>query len=181
MQKQKSYVTKAAFGLEVFVTNLKKNKTMHQFWLKKLWNEAIPDRFYSLPIFCLLKPTKETTTVQANVPPFSVNLEGETSFPSPLREAVCVLLAEKRTLCRSSPGSSVPSGDSPVHTYFTVALGCGFNSFTLAEQNLNQSRNMFVFTGPKAQILTIHADRNSVYSEIPGILLKTFPLSKTSF
>lgn len=80
-----------------------------------------------------------------------------------------------------SSGSSVPSGDSPRHTYFTVALGCGFNSFTLAEQNLNQIRNMFVFKGPKAQILTIHADRKSVYSKIPGILLKTFPLLNISF
>ena len=150
---------------------------MHQFWSIQLWNGAIPDGFYSLPIFCLLKPTRETMAIQTNLPTFSVNLEGKTTFPSPLQEALCVLLAEKRTLCRSSSGSSVPSGDS----HFTVALGCAFNAFTLAQQSLNQSRNMFVFKGPKAQIFTIHADRNSVYSKIPGILLKTFPLLNISF
>lgn len=73
------------------------------------------------------------------------------------------------------------SWDSPTHIYFTVALGCGFNSFTLAEQNVNQSRNLFVFKGPATQILTIQADSNSVYSKIPGILLKTFSLLSISF
>lgn len=74
-----------------------------------------------------------------------------------------MLVAEQTSPCRGGSGSSVPFRDSPIHTYFTVALGCGFNSFTLAQRNLNQSRNTFVFKGPKAQILTIHADRNSVY------------------
>lgn len=151
---------------------------MHQFCSFQLWNGAIPDRFYSLPIFCLLKPTSEATAIWTNLPTFSVNLEGKTAFPSPLQKALCVLLAEKRTLHKSS---SVPSGDFPIHTYFTVPLGCGFNSFTLAEQSLNQSRNMFVFKGPKAQILTIHAERNSIYSKVPGILLKMFPLLNISF
>lgn len=92
-----------------------------------------------------------------------------------------MLVAEQTSPCRSGSGSSAPPGDSPIHTYFTVALGCGFKSSTLAEQNLNQSRNRFVFKGPKAQILTICADRNSVYSKIPGTLVKTFPLSIISF
>lgn len=103
---------------------------------------------------------------------------GRKNCLSKLTTGHTVLLTESRTLCRSR---SVPSGDSPMHTYFTVALSCGFNSFTLAQQNQNQSWNTFVlFKRPKAEVLTIHAHRNSVYTKIPGILLKTFPLLNIS-
>lgn len=152
---------------------------MHQFWSLQLWNEATPDGFYSLPIFCQLKPTRETTATWTTLPTFSVLLEGETAFPSAQQETEALCVLWQRTLCRSSSGSPVPCGDSPIHTSVTVALGCGFNSFMLLEQNLNQSRNMFNFKGPKAQILTIHADK--MYSKIPGIQLKTFPLLSISF
>ena len=133
---------------------------MHQFWSIQLWNGAIPDGFYSLPIFCLLKPTRETMAIQTNLPTFSVNLEGKTTFPSPLQEALCVLLAEKRTLCRSSSGSSVPSGDS----HFTVALGCAFNAFTLAQQSLNQvDWTIIIFQSFNNKVVTFPAFLISTY------------------
>lgn len=132
---------------------------MHQFWSMQLWNGAIPDGFYGLPISYLLKLTRETTPTWTTLPTFSVLPEGKTAFPSPQQETKALRVLWQRTLCRSSSGSPVPCGDSPTHTCVTVALGCGFNSFMLVEQNLNRSRNMFVFKGPKAQILTIHADK----------------------
>lgn len=41
---------------------------MRQFWSIQLWNGANQDGFYSLPMFCLLKPTRETIIIQTVLP-----------------------------------------------------------------------------------------------------------------
>lgn len=126
-------------------------KSMHQFWSIQLWNGANQDGFYSLPTFCLLKPTRDTVIIQTVLPTFCLNLQGRAAFSSPLWEAPCTLLAEKRTLHVSSSGSFVPSGDSPIHTYSTVALGCGFNSLTLSSKAEFESKQKVVcFQGTKS-------------------------------